>query len=572
MNRIKSVAISLILLLIILILVLFNLQVIKGRKFKELSDKNCIRLLPQSGARGKILDRNGRPIASNKLSYDLMLLPQEPVLLDETIKAIARILGNDPQALKKAFRNNYIAGSVPVLIAKNIDIKKAIVLEELKFDIPGVIIQLKPARYYPYGSLACHALGYLNEIDRWRLTKLADYGYKTKDIVGFGGIEELYDFYLRQEEGGISFEVDHRGRFVRLLGFKPPRNGKDIRLTLEINLEKIAEDKLGGRKGSVIIMDPYSGEVIAMASSPGFDPAFFVDKTEGPEVSNLLNNPDAPFINRAISGLYPAGSVFKVVVACAGMETGKITAATDYFCEGSLLIGGKEFACWTKHGLQDLKAAIAHSCNVFFYKTGLLCGSQTIHTYALKFGMGRPTSIELPYEAGGFVPSPLWRRINKFRSWYGGDTANLSIGQGDLLVTPLQIARMMAIFANKGSLVWPCLVKEVDGRDISLYRRKTRKLNISESTIDYIREGLRNAVSDEGGTAHILAGLSVSVAGKTGTAQVSGSRSHAWFVGFFPYEKPKFVICVFLEHGGSGSASCVLTKRIIEAMAEQGLI
>ncbi|MFH0762418.1 MAG: penicillin-binding protein 2 [Candidatus Omnitrophota bacterium] len=572
MDRIKSVTISVVLLFIILTLALFNLQVIKGRRFKELSDKNCIRLLPQSGARGKILDRNGIAIAANKLSYDLMLLPQEPVLLDETITGAAGLLGSEPGAIRKAFRKNYIANSVPVLIAKNIGIKKAMAMEEFKFEAPGVIVQAKPARYYPYGKLACHVLGYLNEIDRWRLRKLADYGYKTKDIVGFGGIEEVYDYYLRQEEGGVSFEVDHRGRFIRLLGFKPPRNGKDIRLTLDINLQKVVEDKLAERHGCVIIMDPYSGEIIAMASSPGFYPAFFVDKTEGLEASGLFNNPDAPFVNRAISGLYPAGSVFKAVAACAGIETGKIDASTAFFCEGSLLVGGKEFACWARHGLQDLRAAIAHSCNVFFYKTGLLCGAQVLHNYALKFGMGRPTSVELPYEAGGFLPSPLWRRINKFRNWYDGDTLNLSIGQGELLVTPLQITRMMAAFANNGWLVSPYLVKEIGGRDISRYRRKTKKINIRKSTIDYISNGLRDVVADEQGTAHLLSGLTVSLAGKTGTAQVAGRQSHAWFAGFFPYEKPKYAFCVFLENGGSGLASCVLTKQIIETIAEQGLI
>ncbi|MFH0935325.1 MAG: penicillin-binding protein 2 [Candidatus Omnitrophota bacterium] len=572
MNRIRFVRISVVVLFVILILRLFNLQVIRGRKFKELSDKNCIRLLPQSGARGEILDRNGKPIADNKLSYDLMLLPQEPALLEQAINGVARVLRSDPQAIKKAFRNNYVTNSVPVLIEKNIGIKDAVALEELKFDTPGIIIQLKPTRYYPYGGLACHILGYLNEIDRWRLTKLADYGYKTKDIVGFGGIEEAYDYYLRQEEGGVSFEVDHKGRFVRLLGFRPPRNGKDIRLTLDINLQKIAEDKLSGRKGCVIIMDPYSGEVVAMVSSPGFSPALFVDNTGGAGISSLFNNPDAPFVNRAISGLYPPGSVFKAVVACSGMETGKITDATGFSCEGSLVIGGKEFACWSRHGMQDLKAAIAHSCNIFFYKTGLLCGSGVIHDYALRFGMNRPTSIELPYEAGGFVPSPLWRRINKFRNWYDGDTANFSIGQGELLVTPLQITRMMAVFANGGSLVSPYLVKEVGGREISVYRRRQKKINLKASTIEYVREGLRSAVSEEAGTAHILSDLPVPVAGKTGTAQVTGSRSHAWFAGFFPYEKPKFVICVFLEHGGSGLTSCVLAKRIIQTLAEQGLI
>lgn len=571
MERTKSVRLSLILLFTVLAFGLFSLQVIRGRKFRELSDKNCIRLLPQAGARGRILDRSGRPIAGNRLSYDLMLLPQEPALLGRAIPALARALNSQPQTIEKAFKKNYIADSVPVLIKKNIAAKDAIALEELKFDIPGIVIQPNPVRDYPYGSLACHILGYLNEIDRWRLTKLADYGYKTKDIVGFGGIEEAYDYYLRQEEGGVSFEVDHRGGVVRLLGFRPPRNGKDIRLTLDIDLERIAEDKLKDKKGCILIMDPYSGEIRAMVSSPGFSPASFIDKGRD-DMSSLFNNPDAPFVNRAISGLYPPGSIFKVVVASAGLETAKIKDSSSFLCEGGLLIGGKEFACWGRHGLQDLTAAIAHSCNVFFYKTGLLCGARIMHDYALRFGMGRPTSIELPYEEGGLVPSPLWRRLNKFRNWYDGDTANFSIGQGELLVTPLQVTRMMAVFANGGFLITPFLVKEIGEREIPAYQRKPRRININAGIIEKVNRGLRGAVADEGGTASVLAGLPVKVAGKTGTAQVSGSRAHAWFAGFFPYEKPRYVICVFLEHGGSGAASCLLAKGIIQAMAQEGLL
>jgi penicillin-binding protein 2 len=216
--------------------------------------------------------------------------------------------------------------------------------------------------------------------------------------------------------------------------------------------------------------------------------------------------------------------------------------------------------------------AITHSCNVFFYRTGLLVGAQLIHDYALKFGFARATSIELPYEESGFVPSPLWKKIYKFKNWFDGDTANLSIGQAELLVTPLQIARMMAVFANRGRLVTPYIVKAIDGQDFSLSQKKISVLPLKESTIDYIRQGLRNVVADPSGTANVLSSLSVAVAGKTGTAQAPPGQSHAWFVGFFPFKHPKFVICVFLERGGPGYAASVLTKQIIEEMIEGGLI
>jgi penicillin-binding protein 2 len=231
-----------------------------------------------------------------------------------------------------------------------------------------------------------------------------------------------------------------------------------------------------------------------------------------------------------------------------------------------------EFDCWDTHGQQNLFAAITHSCNIFFYRTGLLVGAQLIHDYALKFGLSKPTGIDLPYEAGGFVPSPLWKRIYRFKSWFDGDTANLSIGQGDLLVTPLQITRMMAVFVNQGLLVNPYVIKAIDGRDISLAQQKSIKLHINPSTIGHIRQALRNVVQDPDGTGHILSTLEVQVSGKTGTVQVPRGQSHAWFVGFFPYRNPRFVICVFLEHGGSGQAACLLARQIIEEMIKEKLL
>jgi len=550
---------------------LLNLEVIHGRAYQDLGNKNCIRLIAQDGSRGRIIDRQGRVIAGSRLSYDFMILPQGQEQQEKIISSASRILHKSVKDLNNAFKNNYISSSVPVTIARNISIKEAIALEELKVDLPAIIVQPNPVRHYPHGQLACHALGYVGEIDHWRLTKLADYGYKTKDIVGFGGVEEKYDYYLRQEEGGISFEVDHRGKFVRTLGFKPPLNGKDIQLTLDIRIQKIAEDYLSGRKGCVVIMDPYTGEIIALASSPGFNPTVFAEKNN-PAISRLFNNSSSPLMNRAISGAYPPGSVFKMVVAAAALENKKINLNTSFTCRGSTLVGRREFKCWNTHGTQNLLQAIAHSCDVFFYKAGLLTGPQAIHDYALKFGFARSTSFELPYEAPGFIPSPIWRKINRFKNWFDGDTANLSIGQGDVLATPLQVTRMTAAFANGGYLVRPYIVTTIDGRDISAGQRKPEKLNLKKETIERIREGLEKVVSDAQGTANVLSGLPVSVAGKTGTAQAPPGQSHGWFAGFFPVKNPKYTICVFLERGAAGYVSCVVTKQIIQEMNNQGLI
>ncbi len=571
MDRIKVINVAVIMMFAFLTFGILNLEIVHRRKYVDLSNRNCIRLLPQEGERGKIFDRHGKVMVTNKLSYDVMILPQEATQLDRVLTSVARVLGLNYKDLKAVFKNSYIAPSVPINIANNIDVKKAIILEEMKMDIPGVIIQPRPLRDYPYGRLACHVLGYLGQIDRWRLTKLADYGYNTKDIVGFGGVEERYDYYLRQEEGGLSMEVDHKGRFVRVLGLKPARPGKNIQLTLDLNIQRIVEDRLQARTGSVVIMDPYSGEILAMASSPNFDPSVFVEKSKS-SLPGFFNASNAPLINRAISGLYPAASVFKLIVACAGLENAKINLSTTFLCTGSIYVGKQEFSCWDTHNQQDLFAAIAHSCDVFFYRTGLFLGAQAIHDYAVKFGFSRPTAIDLPYEVEGFVPSALWKRIYRLKSWFDGDTVNFSIGQGDLLVTPLQVTRMMAVFANKGSLVTPYVLKAVDGQDISYYQRKSSRAGIKEGTINYMKQALRKVVSEASGTANVLSDLPVSAAGKTGTAQVSRRQPHGWFAGFFPFDKPKFVICVLLEHGGSGYAATVLTKQIIEDMFKEGLL
>jgi penicillin-binding protein 2 len=235
-------------------------------------------------------------------------------------------------------------------------------------------------------------------------------------------------------------------------------------------------------------------------------------------------------------------------------------------------IGRRKFKCWDTHNVQDLFNAIAHSCDVFFYHTGLLAGPQLIHDYALKFGLGKPAGIDLPYEASGFVSDPLWKRIRRFQGWFDGDTANFAIGQGDLLVTPLQMARLMSAFASQGMLPEPYLVKAINGQDISRYQKRISRLNLKEKNIGDIRKGLKMAVSDPKGTANSLSGLAIAVAGKTGTSQVAAGQPHAWFAGFFPFIRPRYVICVFLEHGGSGYYSTLLAKQIIEAMLKEGLI
>jgi penicillin-binding protein 2 len=571
MERKTIFSLLIILMFVALLIGLLNLDLLQGQKFRRLSDSNCIRLISQPGSRGNILDRSGNIIAGSKISYDVMILPQDAVQVERAISAVSRILKVEVKDLKAAFKKNFFSASLPVTVAGNIELKQAIILEEYKVEEPGIIIAAKPLRYYPYASLACHVIGYVHEIDRWRLTKLEDYGYKTKDIVGFGGAEEKYDYYLRQEEGGLSVEVNHRGKFTRVLGFEPPQNGRDVQLTLDLKIQKIAEENLCARKGSIILMDAQSGEVLALANYPNFLPSVFVNKRAS-LIAGLFNNPEAPLINRAISSSFPPASVFKLVPASAGLELKKINLTTNFFCQGWSMVGKRRFSCWDEHGAQNITSGIARSCDVFFYKTGLLLGGQNIHDYALRLGLARNAGFDLPYEVSGFIPSPLWRKINKFQNWFDGDTANLTIGQGECLVTPLQAANMMAVFANGGYLLSPYIVKAIGGVDLSAKKKKLTSAGLKKNTIEIVRNGLRQVITDPKGTGNILASLPVAVAGKTGTAQVSRGATHAWFVGFFPFDKPKYIICVFLENGGPGHAATVIARQIIEAMNNQGLI
>lgn len=555
---------------LVLFAVIFYNQIIKGEKYQLLSKNNSIRIIPQKGSRGRILDRKGEIILDNELSYNVAVLPRKTAQVDKVLHRLSEMLGISFDELKLRYKKNFVSSSLPLTLISNIDRRKAILLEELNFELPGVVIQLVPQRSYAYGNLSAHLLGYLGEIDRWRLTKLKDYGYKTKDTVGYMGIEEKLDYYLRPQDGGLQIEVDASNRIRRVIGFKSTKNGRDVRLTIDLKVQRIVEEALSGFVGAAIIMDPYTGEIIAMASSPSFSPDWFSNRSAS--VSAVLNDPGSPLLNRCISGVYPAGSVFKVVVAACGLQTKKMNLEKTFFCQGSFKLGRQKFLCWEKHGSQNLIEAIAHSCNVFFYRLGLSLGAGNIHEYALRFGFGRPTQLDLPGEACGFVPSPLFKRLHKFENWYDGDTVNFSIGQGDLLVTPLQIVRMISVFANAGHLVRPYVVKSVDNIDLSKHQRKIVPLALDKEVFNAIKAGLRHVVDFPDGTGHVLQLDYISVAGKTGTAQTPRGQSHAWFSGYFPADKPRFAVCVLLEHGGPGYNACVVTKNIIERMNQEGLL
>lgn len=535
---------------------LFYHQILRGKYYSDLCKKNYIRILPLKAKRGAILDRNKDPLAKDQISFDVCISPVDLKEKEFVFRNLSQILGIDQKKIEYNYKKRYIAPFYRVVVARDINKETLISLEEKRIFLPQVIIQRNYKRIYPK-EIASHIIGYLGIINQESLYRLKDYGYKFGDMIGYSGVEEYSDIYLRGKEGGNLIEVDNKGRVKRLLGFKEPENGKDLELTIDSEIQKICEEVLEGKRGAIIFMNPNNGEIFSLVSSPGFDPNIFIDEERIRERDRLLRDKTSPLLNRAISGLYPLGSVFKLVVATSSLEENLISPKKRFYCKGKTTIGNRDFRCWTEHSDENLVEAITHSCNSYFFQLGLLIGPKLISQYALKLGLGRKTGIELPYESKGSVPSSILKR------WFPGDTANLAIGQGELLTTPLQAISLINLFANGGKLVIPHIFK----RDYPI-----KSIGLKDKTISVIREGLLRTVEDPVGTAHILKIKGISIAGKTGTAQTSTGAAHGWFVGFLPFKNPKYSFCILLENCGSSQYATALAKEILEKMRARGLL
>jgi len=553
---------------------LFYMQILRFPYYSSLSKNNSIRIIPIDGPRGTIFDRNGVAVVSNRLSFDVAVIYQElrdRSKLTKVLNSVLDMSGRDVlAALEKAGRKPYI----PVTIAEDVGKDKAIMLEEASFDNRGLIIEIRSKRDYLYGYEGSHVFGYLNEITEKELEGLKEYGYRRRDLVGRNGLEKYYDNYLRGSNGGTQIEVDSRGRQTRVIGIKEPSAGKDLHLTMDISLQRTCDKLLGDRKGAVVVMDPASGDILALASHPAFDPNIFIKPNMSAERLKLLNDRvGRPLINRAISGIYSPGSVFKMVISAAALDAKRISRNTTFQCAGFYMLGNARFDCWKEggHGSQNIITALKNSCNVFFYNTGRLAGSDLIENFSKLFGFGAKTGIDLPDEAKGIVPGRIWKRMNKKGPWYEGDTVNYSIGQGYLLVTPMQVLEMTAIIANNGYMVKPRIVSKIDKQDIPAEKKRT--VPIKAETINIIKEGLRDVVNSEGGTGSRAKVDGIVVAGKTGTAQNPQGRTHAWFVGFAPYQNAKLCIVVFLEHGGKGGLEpATIAHGVFEEARQKGYL
>ena len=561
-NRINIISAAIFASSLLLLTALFYFQIIGYGYYRSLSLKNTVRTIPLEASRGAIYDRKGIVLAKDDISFNLVLIPQEISDLGNTLNMLSVVTGRKREDLEAIYRKNYRLPFVPADIISNIPPEKAFKMEERLVDIQGAFIWSVPKRLYPNGRVGSHVIGYIGKIADSELKRLKDYGYSMRDLVGKNGVEQQYDAYLKGDDGGIQIEVDSRSREVSRIGFKEPRKGKDLTLTIDLGLQRFVDMLFKGKKGACIVMESQTGRVRALVSSPEFDPNIFVTGKDADRLK-ILRDTGHPLLNRAVTGTYPPGSTFKTVVAYAGIATGTVKETTSFLCTGVFKLGNTSFRCWKEsgHGYQDIVQALTHSCNVFFYSLGKALGAEQIYRYALSFGLGSLTDIDLPQEVKGIAPGPMWKRFALKAPWYEGDTINYSIGQGYLEVTPIQMLRVITIVANNGFCPQPYVVEDIEGVKISHRREYSPRLR--PEFFKMVRAGLFDAVNGPTGTGQNAKVNGLDISGKTGTAQAGPSReSHAWFIGFLPANEPLISLVVFIEHGGKGGEDAASIARL----------
>ncbi|MDP8261085.1 MAG: penicillin-binding protein 2 [Candidatus Kappaea frigidicola] len=574
--KVRNLKIVLSLLFLIVAIGLFRLQVLNYQYYNSLSKENRIRINPIVASRGDIYDRNGNILAKSRLSFNLAVIPQEAKKNETLLADLSSVVGISERKLRSNLERNTINYFVPAIIAEDIPRDQALYIEENNLDYSGVLIQTAPLREYLYEESLAHILGYVSKLNAQEYKRLKYYGYKSIDLVGRAGIESSYNSYLKGEDGGFQMEVDNRGRRLRLIGYKKPQKGKDIFLSIDLDLQNYIYSLIKDKKGAVCVWNPSDGKILAMVSAPSYNPNIFINPNsqKNKEIRAIFNTPpeNSPLLNRNIQAVYPSGSVFKIVTLMSGLETEAINRKSEFNCPGYLRLGKKEFKCWYRngHGNQNVVLALKNSCNVFCYRVGLKVGIDNLSSYARKFGYGVRTGIDLPSEQAGLVPDRHWKQKLYNDRWYDGDTVSLAIGQSYLQVTPLQILKMASVIANGGYLVTPTLVNQIEDVDVGV--GKIESCNFKTDNLNAINEGMDLVVS-ETGTGKRAQVKGINIAGKTATVQNSHGKTHAGFVCFFPVDFPMYAIVVFIEHGGSGGYEAAgIAQKIIFHMKEESII
>jgi penicillin-binding protein 2 len=553
---------------------LWFLQIVKGPELLAESEQVRTRLIRRVAPRGTIVDVRDRVLASSRPHFVIAVLPDELNKHPEVIPRLAGLLGLSTPDLTTRIQHNKLAPFDPVPVSDDVQIELLSRIEEHQPDLPGVLIVKDPKRDYAYGRLFAHVIGIARPINADQLKRLQPQGYRPGDIVGQDGLEKTYEDDLRGTDGGQRIEVNARGRIRNTLEEVKPVPGRTLKLTLDLDLQRVAygclNDQLAaGHPGAVVAMDPRDGAVMAFVSMPSFNP-----NTLGPEYDTLKQDPDKPMVNRVSDSAYPNGSTFKLITAAAGLETGVLTPTSTDYCPGFLRVGTRTFHCDKRsgHGQIDILRAIGASCDVFFWKVGRRVGQRNLAAYCRKFGLGSRTGIDLPVDRKGIVPTPAWKRKYHRGAWVLGDLINMSIGQGDVAVTPLQLVDYTAGLANGGTLYRPQLVREVvdnsSGHAVSVHRLAPEvrgDMGISPTTRQVIVEGMERAM-ERGGTAAASAVPGLAVAGKTGSAQVyihGHKATHSLFTCFAPVDHPQIALTVMVEGAGDGADAAAPIARTI---------
>jgi len=554
---------------------LWYLQVLEGVKLQEMSEKNRIRIRPVAAPRGILFDRNGLALVDNRPAFTLSLIPRELEDRDTVLARLSVLLKIPMRELEESLERVPTDSFRPVRVRRGLTLEEVTKIEERKLELPGVLVEVEPQRVYPTSTFAAHLLGYVREVSDEQMKQGR---YRRGDMIGQSGLERMLDEYLRGRDGGERVEVDALGRPVQVMRREEPDPGAQVITTVDRRIQEAAERAMTGRSGAVIVMDPRNGDILAMTSSPAFALDRLTGNLDRDEWLKVVRDPLTPLMNRALQSQYAPGSVFKVIVAAAGLQEGSLTPMDRTYCNGEFHLGQWAFKDWKEggHGHVDTRSAIMQSCNIFFYQSGLKVGPAAIARYAQAFGLGAPTGIDLGGEKPGLVPFLDGRRRGDGRKWQAGDTVNMSIGQGQLLVTPMQVARMMSAVANGGILWRPRLVQRVERVDGTLAysssSKMTGRVDLSPVVWAFLRHALSGVVN-EGGTGAAARIPGVEVAGKTGTAQsVAKSDStkgqdHAWFASFAPVQDAEVVVVVFVERGGKGGqVAAPIARQIYQAI------
>lgn len=586
--RIRIALIVILALMAVLLARLWRLQIVEGEYFDRMARENRIRLIRTEAPRGRILDANGRELALNRpgLTIAATAAATKRENARDIIRTLRAPLGINEERFRELIRKtDEMPNYMTYPLKRNLSLEQVSLIKTRSEGLRGLSLETRPLRVYPEKSVLCHVLGNLGQVSAPELERNAAMGYRPGDYIGKTGLEKEYENVLRGIPGWERIEIDARGRRLGKKMVREALAGAQIVLTIDLEFQKFVEEAFIHRAGSVIAVDPDTGRILAMVSKPGYDLNLFTPSISRRQWNNLNNDPLHPLENRAIRGLYPPASVFKMVLAAAGLSEKIIDPSNEITCNGKFHVGGLTFRCWkrTGHGKVDLRRAVVESCDPYFYELGLKLGPEKIARHAALFGLGRPTGVGLPQELPGLIPTPSWKVRNYGEIWRDGETVTTSIGQGYVVCTPVQLAMMTAVFASRGNVMKPAIVDTIkahNGEIVYKHDPVVRwKVPLAAKDWDMLRDALVGVVSSPRGTGKNCGIKSITVAGKTGTSQVIRSRegtqiseqtpyherAHAIFTAYVDDRPKKIAVAVIVEHGGGGGETAApIAKKVIQ--------